>query len=181
MYFCGTKYWLWGLICCHWLIFLNTSQNDLLLQELWVHCSVIAKELPDRLRFFSNFQRFWYQKKAHIFLITPGEFYSWKIYRLEDIDENVTSYGNHNYVYTQGIGNCKIGNLFCIQTVEPISLKFETKIYLVMTHHFHSGKSDQAPLSLFSSCSIHVVHLICEVLDAYSIIWQRTRWQFQSG
>ncbi len=46
--------------------------------------------------FFSNFQRFWYQKKAHIFLITPGESYSWKMYRLEDINENVTSYGNHN-------------------------------------------------------------------------------------
>ncbi len=28
--------------------------------------------------FFSNFQRFWYQKKACIFLITPIEFYSWK-------------------------------------------------------------------------------------------------------
>ncbi len=36
------------------------------------------------------------QKKAHIFLITPGEFYSWKMYRLEDMYENVTSYGNHN-------------------------------------------------------------------------------------
>ena len=31
----------------------------------------------------------WYQKKA-------GEFYSWKMYRLEAINENVTSYGNHN-------------------------------------------------------------------------------------
>ncbi len=28
----------------------------------------------------------------------PGEFYSWKMHRLEDINENVTSYGkgNHN-------------------------------------------------------------------------------------
>ncbi len=26
--------------------------------------------------FFSNFRRFWYQKKTHIFLITHGEFYS---------------------------------------------------------------------------------------------------------
>ncbi len=46
--------------------------------------------------FFSNFRRFWYQKKAHIFLITPVKFYSWKMYRLKDINENVTSYGNHN-------------------------------------------------------------------------------------
>ena len=46
--------------------------------------------------FFSNFLRFCYQKKAHIFLITPVEFYSWKMCRLEDINENVTSYGNHN-------------------------------------------------------------------------------------
>ena len=34
--------------------------------------------------------------KAHIFLITPGEFYSWKNYHFEDINENVTSYGNYN-------------------------------------------------------------------------------------
>ncbi len=32
---------------------------------------------------------------AHIFLINPGEYYSWKVYRLEDINENVTSYGNN--------------------------------------------------------------------------------------
>ncbi len=50
----------------------------------------------DHFKFFSNFRRFWYQKKACIFLITPGEFYGWKMYRLEDINENVTSYGNHN-------------------------------------------------------------------------------------
>ncbi len=30
----------------------------------------------DCFRFFSNFERFWYQKKAIIFLITPCEFYS---------------------------------------------------------------------------------------------------------
>ena len=41
--------------------------------------------------------KFWYQKKAHIFLITRGEFYSWKMYPLEDINEIVTSYGNHLY------------------------------------------------------------------------------------
>ena len=47
-------------------------------------------------RIFSNYLRFWYQKKTHFFLITCGEFYSWKMYHLEDIiNENVTSYGNH--------------------------------------------------------------------------------------
>ncbi len=28
--------------------------------------------------------------------LTPGEFCGWKVYPLEDINENVTSYGNHN-------------------------------------------------------------------------------------
>ena len=45
----------------------------------------------DCFRFVYNFLRFWYQNKAHIFLIT-GE-----MYNLEDINENVTSYGYHNY------------------------------------------------------------------------------------
>ncbi len=57
---------------------------------------VLKGAQSDCLRFFSNLRRFWYQKKAHIFLITPGEFYSWKMYCVEDINENVTSYGNHN-------------------------------------------------------------------------------------
>ncbi len=56
----------------------------------------------DCFRFFSNFQRFWYQKKGHIFLITLGKCYSWKMYCLEDINENVTSYGNYNF---SGYGN----------------------------------------------------------------------------
>ncbi len=41
-----------------------------------------------------NFLRFWYRKKDHIFLITPGEVYSWQMYHLEDINENMTSLGN---------------------------------------------------------------------------------------
>ena len=57
---------------------------------------VIKGARSDRCRFFSNFQRFWYQKKACIFLITPGDFYSWKMNRFKDINENVTSNGNHN-------------------------------------------------------------------------------------
>ena len=44
-------------------------------------------------------------KKAYIFLITPGEFCSWKVYRLQDINKNVISYGNL-------VGNCKVCNLF---------------------------------------------------------------------
>ena len=37
-----------------------------------------------------------YHKKAHIFLITHGKFYSGKVFRLEDITENASGYGNHN-------------------------------------------------------------------------------------
>ena len=46
--------------------------------------------------FFSNFLRFWYYKKTHIFLITRVKFYSWNMFRLEDINENMPGYGNHN-------------------------------------------------------------------------------------
>ena len=42
-----------------------------------------------------NFQRFCYHEKAHIFLITHGEFNSWKVFCLNDINENVPGYGNH--------------------------------------------------------------------------------------
>ena len=42
-------------------------------------------------------RRFWYYKKAHIFLITNDKFHSWKAFRLEDINENVPGYGNHNH------------------------------------------------------------------------------------
>ena len=31
-----------------------------------------------------------------MFLITHGKFYSWKLFRLEDTNENVSGYGNHN-------------------------------------------------------------------------------------
>ena len=33
--------------------------------------------------------------KAHIFLITRENFYSWYMFHLEDTGENMTSYGNH--------------------------------------------------------------------------------------
>ena len=46
--------------------------------------------------FFSNFLRFWYHKKAHIFLVSHGKFHSCKAFHSEDINENVPGYGNHN-------------------------------------------------------------------------------------
>ena len=54
----------------------------------------------DFFNFLKNFWRFWYHKKAHIFLITHGKFHSWKLFRLEGISEKVSSYGNHNKAYT---------------------------------------------------------------------------------
>ena len=40
------------------------------------------------------FPKLWYQKKTQIVLI--GDFYRGKIHHFEDINENMTSYGNHN-------------------------------------------------------------------------------------
>ena len=41
--------------------------------------------------FFSNFPKFWYQKKVHIFLITHANFYSWSMLHLKDIGGNGTN------------------------------------------------------------------------------------------
>ena len=49
---------------------------------------------------FSNIYRFYYHKKAHTFLIIHGKFHSWKMFHLEDFNENVPGYVNHNYAYT---------------------------------------------------------------------------------
>ena len=46
--------------------------------------------------FFSNFWRFWYDTKAHIFLITHAKFHCLKVFCLEEINKNVPGYGNHN-------------------------------------------------------------------------------------
>ena len=46
-------------------------------REAWTHC----------FRCFWICLRFWYQEKLTIFLMTPGGFYSWNIYRLEDINK----------------------------------------------------------------------------------------------
>ena len=46
--------------------------------------------------FFPNFWRFWYHKKAHIFIITHVKFHGLKVFCLEDIYEKGSDYGNHN-------------------------------------------------------------------------------------
>ncbi len=105
-----------GLKLTEFLLFMGMLRSWMNRASPWTK-EVMTKFPPlkgarsDHFRFFSNFQRFWYQKKIHIFLITPGEFYSWKMYRLEDINENVTSYGNHNYAYTIRYRQLKIRNL----------------------------------------------------------------------
>ena len=38
--------------------------------------------------------------KTHIFLITHAKFYSWKVFCLKNISENLPGYGNHNQAYT---------------------------------------------------------------------------------
>ena len=49
--------------------------------------------------FSQTFGDFGIRRKLVLFSLPlvnfPGEFYSWKIYRSEDINENLTSYGNH--------------------------------------------------------------------------------------
>ena len=57
------------------------------------------KERSPIFNFFSNFWRFCYCKKAHIFLITYVKFYSWKVFRLEDLNKNVSGNGNHTQAY----------------------------------------------------------------------------------
>ena len=52
----------------------------------------LKKPSPIFSTFFSNFCRLCYYKNAHIFLVTHGKFNSWKVFRLEDINENVSAY-----------------------------------------------------------------------------------------
>ena len=54
----------------------------------------------DYFNFFPYIWRFWYHKKAHIFLITHGKFHSRKVFCSEDFNENASSYGSHNQAYT---------------------------------------------------------------------------------
>ena len=68
-------------ICCQQLIFLKGAQSNF-------------------INFLKNFWRFWYHKKADIFLITHVRFCSWKWFCLKGINENMPGYGNRNWAYT---------------------------------------------------------------------------------
>ena len=63
----------------------NETKNYLMLKE----SGPIASD-------FFQLSEILVSEEISYFLISPGEFQSWKMYRLEDINENVTSYGNHN-------------------------------------------------------------------------------------
>ena len=53
--------------------------------------------------------------------MTHGKFYSWKVFRLEDINENMSSYGNHNQAYTVRYGHLQLYKIaLYIQTAWPI-------------------------------------------------------------
>ena len=71
-----------------WTFFLLVSRV-----QLWNN---VVRAQSYLFNFFKNFQRFWYHKQAHFFLKTHGKFNSWKVFRSEDINENVSGYGNHN-------------------------------------------------------------------------------------
>ncbi len=49
---------------------------DLMVNVFKCNDDIVKGARSDCFDFFSNFQRFWYQKKGHIFLITPGVFYA---------------------------------------------------------------------------------------------------------
>ena len=46
--------------------------------------------------FFFKLSEILVSEESSYYFITPGEFYNWKMYCLENINENMTSYGNHN-------------------------------------------------------------------------------------
>ena len=71
---------------------------------------------------FQNFQRFWYHKIDHIFLITFDKFNTWKVFCLEDNNENVHGYDNHNWAWD--MGNCNIQIASYIQMAWQFQLKF---------------------------------------------------------
>ena len=50
---------------------------------------------------FQLLGRFWYHKKAHIFLTIHDKYHSKKVFRLEEINEKVSGYGNSNKKLTQ--------------------------------------------------------------------------------
>ena len=71
--------------------------------------------------------------KAHIFLIIHVKFYSSKVLSLEDINENVPGYGNHNEVYTVRYVQQECAELaLYTQTAWPFQLKCQIYIFEVM-------------------------------------------------
>ena len=62
--------------------------------------------------FFFLTLRFWYHKKAHIYLTCPWEINRWNMLCLKDVVKNVTNYGNHKLTQW-GTGNCSKTNLLC--------------------------------------------------------------------
>ena len=103
--------------CTIWNVSKNSYQNFFPLFRQFFHKKELNTPFTERSPvlfiqiMFSNFWRFCYHRKAHIFFITHGKFYRWKVFCLEDINENVYSYG-HNWAYTvryrqlQFIQNC---------------------------------------------------------------------------
>ncbi len=65
---------------------LTGTWTKLILKKINKKIQILKNSGPIASDFFSNFQIFQYQTKAHIFIITPGEFNSRKVYRMEDIN-----------------------------------------------------------------------------------------------
>ena len=106
-------------------------------------------------------------EKSSYFSNTPGEFYSWKMYRLEDIMKTwlimVTIIKLHSKVWV--IANYVIS--FYILTFQPIKLKFETNIYWVMTHHLNKyvACSSETGNKSFSCNSAILLSVLCFVIN----------------
>ena len=80
---------------------------------------------------FSNFWRFQYHKKAHIFLRTHDKFYSWKVFRLEDN-------GNHDKAFTVRYSQLLYTTVqSCF--VNPNGLTISTEIW-----HLHAWSDDSS-------------------------------------
>ena len=101
--------------------------------------------------FLFKFLKFWCQKKILFFF-----HYLWwllkKIYHLEDINENMTSYGNHNKDYTIGYYRPLQHNytiFHASKRFHRLNWNLTPNISWLMTLNkkkTHSEKSDNAPL-----------------------------------
>ena len=98
----------------------------------------------------------WYRKKTHIFLITNGKFYSWKVFHLLDINKNMPGYvsNNHNQTYTVRFRNYNTQNCFHVQKAQSIQPKFGIYIFGAMIFQIKQKtkfwKVDCAPLIIFT-------------------------------